>query len=102
MELVSRQTDNPSSLYYPRLSLQAIDDHPYHTKAAMCRTERFKYVKRLYEPDELYDLQQDPDELINRIADPTFAPVVQQLRERLLTWYMATVDTVPMQPDRRW
>ena len=35
----------------------------------MCRTERYKYVRRLYERDELYDLAADPGETRNLAAD---------------------------------
>ena len=59
----------PESLYWPRVDRQQFI--PQHSKAAMVRTSRYKYVRRLYEKDELYDLQQDPRELVNRIEDPS-------------------------------
>ena len=89
-------TDNP---YWPRLSLQEDDNHPYHTKAVMCRTKEFKYVRRLYEQDELYHLIQDPGELVNLIDEPGYMRVKEDFTERLLTWYMATADAVPYDPD---
>jgi arylsulfatase A-like enzyme len=55
MELESTSSQDPSGLYWPRVGLQS-SEGPEHTKAAMCRTREFKYVRRLYEPDELYDL----------------------------------------------
>jgi arylsulfatase A-like enzyme len=95
-----RWNDDPvEGQYWPRLRLQASDEQPWHTKATMCRTESFKYVRRLYEQDELYDLEQDPHELDNRIADPALAQVLFGLKERLLTWYMETCDVVPMELD---
>ena len=39
--------------YEPRLSLQAMEG-PEHTKATMIRSADYKYVKRLYERDELF------------------------------------------------
>ena len=65
----------------------------------MCRTYQYKYVRRLNEQDELYDLEQDPQELHNLIMDPDFKSVLLELKERLLTWYMATGDVVPMKLD---
>ncbi|MFB3891624.1 MAG: sulfatase-like hydrolase/transferase [Phycisphaerae bacterium] len=100
MELESASSQNPSGLYWPRLQAQAREG-PWHTKAAMCRTKDFKFVRRLYEPDELYDLRADPRELDNRINDPALAPVLAQLRERMLTWFLETSDVVPHEPDRR-
>jgi arylsulfatase A-like enzyme len=101
MELESTSMLNPEGLYYPRVGLQAQDDAPYHTKAAMCRTQDFKYTMRLYEQDELYDLRSDPGETVNVLNVPDYAEIARQLRERLLTWYMETCDVVPRQTDLR-
>jgi len=100
MELESGSSQNPEGLYWPRLSLQRAEG-PEHTKAVMCRTRDFKYVRRLYEPDELYDLRADPAELHNRIDDPELADVRVQLKERLLTFYLETCDAVPHDADQR-
>ncbi len=51
-ELASDPTLNPLGLYYCRLQMQ-VDGWPAHTKAAMCRTKEYKYVRRLDELDEL-------------------------------------------------
>jgi len=100
MELESTSAQQPDGLYWPRVNLQS-SEGPEHTKATMCRTERFKYVRRLYEQDELYDLQTDPLELDNRIADPALRGELLQLQERLLTWFQETCDVVPYETDRR-
>ena len=100
MELESGSSQNPEGLYWPRLSLQR-EEGPEHTKAVMCRARDFKYVRRLYEPDELYDLRADPAELHNRIDDPELADVRAQLKERLLTFYLETCDAVPHDTDQR-
>ncbi len=101
MELESTSAQNPDGLYWPRVNLQS-SDGPEHTKATMCRTERFKYVRRLYEQDELYDLAADPLELENRIDDPSLRGELNALKERLLTWYQETCDVVPHDTDRRF
>ena len=67
----------------------------------MCRTKGFKYVRRLYESDELYDLRTDPGELNNRIDDPALAGVLAELKDRLLTFYLETGDVVPHDTDQR-
>ena len=92
--------DDPSVLYWPRAQMQKSESGA-HSKATMCRTRDFKYVRRLYETDELYDLRRDPGELQNRIDDPAYAEVLSQLRERMLTWYQATCDVVPYETDVR-
>lgn len=92
----------PQGLYYPRVGLQQLETDPfYHTKAVMLRTERYKYVRRLYETDELYDLLSDPEELHNRIDDPELQGVLAKLRDRLCTFYLETSDVVPMETDSR-
>lgn len=101
MELESTDSQVPTGLYYPRVNLQT-SEGPEHTKAAMCRTRRYKYVRRLYEEDELYDLYEDPGELDNRIGDPALKGVLADLKERMLTWYLETGDAVPHEPDSRW
>ena len=92
--------DDPSVLYYPRAQMQKSESGS-HTKATMCRTRDHKYVRRLYELDELYDLRADPGEMQNLIDDPAYAAVLAQLRERMLDWYQTTCDVVPHQTDVR-
>jgi arylsulfatase A-like enzyme len=100
MEVESVDSQVPTGLYWPRLSMQR-SDGPEHTKAVMCRTKDFKYVRRFYESDELYDLHADPHELHNLIDDPSLASIRDQLKDRLLTFYQETCDVVPLKPDRR-
>ncbi len=96
-------TEKPGeSQYWPRLDLQFSDEGPYHGKAAMCRTKTHKYVRRLYEQDELYDLRKDPQELCNVIDDPANAEILSRLKERMLVWYMETADIVPVDSDYRF
>lgn len=99
-ELESRAGQVPTGLYWPRLSVQS-GPGDEHTKAVMCRTAELKYVRRLYEDDELYDLHEDPFEQRNVAADPRYADRLAQLVERTLTWYQETCDVVPLIPDER-
>jgi arylsulfatase A-like enzyme len=105
MERESRSADptaNRLGLYHPRIRLQTEDyEIPYHTKATMCRTRDFKYIRRHYEQDELYDLRNDPGEVRNLVDDPVYADILQELKERMLRWYMETCDVVPRQTDQR-
>lgn len=101
MERESTSAGNHEGLYSPRLQLQITNAKPYHTKAAMCRTKTHKYVRRLYEKDELYDLTADPREENNVIDDPAYYDVLLDLKERMLRWYMETCDVVPRETDKR-
>ncbi len=101
LEGMSRFADPKESLYWPRISLQTSDEQPWHGKASMCRTHAHKYVYRLYEPEELYDLGADPREERNVAADPDYAGVLGTLRQRLLRWHVETGDVVPLVADPR-
>lgn len=91
---------NPEGLYYPRQFLQ-VSDEMYNGKATMCRTRDYKYIRRLYEEDEFYDLVKDPHEQNNKIADPEYREIILDMKERLLTHYQDTCDVVPMNKDQR-
>ncbi len=87
-------------LYWPKLSMQR-SEGPEHTKAVMVRTKEYKYIRRLYEQDELYDLKRDSREECNRIDDPTLRDTLANLKERLLTFFLETGDVVPHETDER-
>ncbi len=100
MELESTYSQMPSGEYWPRVGLQP-SEGPEHTKAVMCRTERYKFVRRLYERDELYDLRKDPAELTNLVDDPAMDGVLTTMNKRMLTFFMETGDVVPHDIDER-
>jgi arylsulfatase A-like enzyme len=59
---------------------------PARARAYMLRTERWKYV--LFEDfrPQLFDLENDPQELDDRGADPALQSVRQELHDRLFHW----------------
>ena len=44
---------------------------------------RFKYIWNLTDMDELYDLEEDPDELDNRIYKESYKAIISNLRKKL-------------------
>jgi arylsulfatase A-like enzyme len=64
------------------------------------RTDRWKYFRyRLIEaPEELYDLQQDPDEQFNLAANPAYAKVLARLR-RLCVQKAKQYNSAKIGPD---
>jgi arylsulfatase A-like enzyme len=98
MERGSNQT--PLKQYWPRVGLQC-GEGPEHSKAVMCRTRDFKYNRRLYESDELYDLRNDPGETRNLIDDPAHRDTLLTMKERTLQFLFETGDVVPIDEDRR-
>jgi arylsulfatase A-like enzyme len=89
-----------SSHYFPRVNIERTE-WPAQGKATMCRTARYKYIRRAYETDELYDLQDDPSETRNRIRDPSLSGVLSEMKDRMLDWYQTTADVVPYRRDQR-
>lgn len=63
--------------------------------------ERYKYVyHHEVDPDQLFDLERDPDELNNLIDMPRYLELVDELRSRLVGWMMDTHDVIqPSWPD---
>jgi arylsulfatase A-like enzyme len=52
----------------------------------MVRDRKWKYIWNATAEDELYFLQEDPGELINRATDPTAKIELSRLRTRLIDW----------------
>ena len=63
----------------------------YNLRAAtdcyMARTHRYKYIYNNGDIPELYDLEADPGEKINRGADAGLSKVRSELHDRLIAWY---------------
>lgn len=65
--------------------------------------ERFKYIRYhgIWDVDELFDLEKDPEERINLINDPAHAETVTELNARLFALLKETGgEEMPLQPDR--
>jgi arylsulfatase A-like enzyme len=56
------------------------------------RTDRFKYIhyQGIWDTNELYDIQNDPDETTNLIAQPEYQDTVKQLADELWNWLQTT------------
>ena len=49
----------------------------------MIRHREFKYVHYVAYPPQLFDLKNDPEELHDLAAEPTYAKVLEECRDRL-------------------
>ncbi|MEM7334270.1 MAG: sulfatase-like hydrolase/transferase [Chloroflexota bacterium] len=56
------------------------------------RDARYKLVINLLTTDELYDLENDPEEMTNLIQDAAYAETRNQLHDKLLNWMNETRD----------
>jgi N-sulfoglucosamine sulfohydrolase len=63
--------------------------------------ERFDFI-RFRAPEELYDLQNDPDSLNNLIDDPEYAAQVKAMRRQLLEWMKDSGDPAAAEFESRF
>ncbi|MCD7967836.1 MAG: sulfatase, partial [Clostridiaceae bacterium] len=61
----------------------------------------YKYIRRIYEEDEFYDLTRDPQERKNRIHEKEYREAILEMKELLLDWYQKSCDVVPFEKDDR-
>jgi arylsulfatase A-like enzyme len=52
------------------------------------RDERYKYVHFTALPPLFFDLQEDPEERVNRAEDPAYLSRVLEYAQRMLSWRM--------------
>lgn len=83
-----------ASIYWPRLEAQT--RMPEHSKAFMVRSDQYKYVYRLFEKDEFYDLTADPWEEKNVVDDQRYRLEIAKMKDWLLKKLIETTDNVPM------
>ncbi len=65
------------------------------------RTARWKYIWFGDGFEELYDLEADPAESRNRAGEAALAPVLQELRLRLMEWVVLTADPRSPETEKR-
>ena len=63
-----------------------LDLPPYDCRAVMIRESRWKYIHHHCFRPQLFDLQRDPQELVDRGADPAARDVRRAMRQLLLEW----------------
>jgi len=69
------------------------------------RTKRYKYIHYhgLWDIDELYDLQNDPDEKHNLIHEPKYEKMVDQMNKKMFDWLEKTDGMlIPLRRDTKW
>ena len=67
-------------------------DFPMTPTVFGMRTDRFKFIKYhgIWDRNELYDIQKDPDEMYNLISDPAFQDVAKSMSHSLYDWLERT------------
>ncbi len=78
-------------------------NYPQTPTTHALRDERYKYIRYhgVWDTDELYDLQTDPQERINLIQDPAHAERIEKMNARLFEMLEESQGTsLPLLPDR--
>ncbi|KPK38170.1 MAG: acetylglucosamine-6-sulfatase [Phycisphaerae bacterium SG8_4] len=81
-------------------------NYPHTPTTHAILTDRYKFIRYhgIWDLDELYDVQSDPEETKNLIAEPSYAGLAEKLRKRLFEMLEETNGlTMNLAPDRgRW
>ena len=104
LDVVEKKADNRPNEIFAQIS---------ESRVGRCiRTARYTYsvyapgvnggaaaASDRYADDFLYDMEQDPHQLNNVVADPAYAQVKAELRERLLDWIWRAEGACPVITD---
>ena len=104
LDVVEKKSDNRPNEIFAQIS---------ESRVGRCiRTARYTYsvyapgvnggaaaASDRYADDFLYDMEQDPHQLNNVVADPAYAQVKAELRERLLDWIWRAEGARPVITD---
>ena len=104
LDVVEKKADNRPNEIFAQIS---------ESRVGRCiRTARYTYsvyapgvnggaaaASDRYADDFLYDMEQDPHQLNNVVADPVYAQVKAELRERLLDWIWRAEGARPVITD---
>lgn len=92
-EVCSSPHDPGIGIYYHKSNTQIVQPETV-CRTTMYRTKKWKLTLRTH-PDaveELYDLENDPQELHNLYQNSEYGGTVRDLKEKMLRWYLETSD----------
>ncbi|MBX6312673.1 MAG: DUF4976 domain-containing protein [Isosphaeraceae bacterium] len=89
--VLGRTDRGPDSAFFQIFVPFAGDQTPHPWRAV--RTDRYLYARTETGPWLLYDLESDPYELHNLVADATQAPLRERLEAKLQDWMKRTADS---------
>lgn len=73
--------------YSSRGARQTLGIHPYESKITMIRNERWKYGLHERFSPQLFDMENDPDEVNDLGQNPEYEDVRRELHEALFRWF---------------
>jgi arylsulfatase A-like enzyme len=84
------------AFYRARLDLKL---GPNDCRMFMVRDDRWKYIHHEHFRPQLYDLENDPDEFVDLGGDPAYAPIRQEMADRLFAWFRGHKRRLAMPDD---
>lgn len=78
---------------------KSLDRSVYSSNMTMAFDGRYKLFHHPGLPDQLFDLQEDPNEFVDRGTDPALQTVRSQLKEQLLDWTACLKNRVPVSAE---
>ena len=99
-DLHSKDLFDPNNIYYPKV-LQQKERPESVCRTVMILQRDWKLVRRTSGDNGMYNLADDPHELVNLYGRAEFADKRRELEAMLLDWYLKTSDTVPTVDDPR-
>ena len=99
-ELIIKDPDQPwLGIYYDKTNIP--QEYPETVaRSVMIRTEFWKLIHRDAGKEELYDLINDPQEIINLFENVSYREIKFDLEEKLLRWYLQTSDSPHWKKER--
>jgi arylsulfatase A-like enzyme len=76
-------------------------DFPMTPTVFGVRTDKYKYIRYhgIWDQNELYDLENDPNEMNNLIENPQYAELVKSMAKDLMAWLETTKGMqIPLKP----
>lgn len=98
----------PLRFTYESASFDELNSVSQSGNLKMVRMDRWKLLFDSQGRGELYDVESDPGELVNRFGDPDLVGTQLQLMTELLQWTIRTEDDLPgadylrKRPDHNW
>src|SRR5690606_21046633 len=79
-------------------------DFPMTPTVFGVRTDKYKYMRYwgVWDSYELYDIENDPDEMYNLISKPEYQAITKELATDLFEWLQQTKGmAIPLKPVSR-
>ena len=93
--------EDPKRSNWRDMILNAFYGGEYVMSQRLVITDRYKYVFNGFDFDELYDLEDDPVEMDNKVNNPAYQHIVNDMRARLYELMYQTEDPFGDNPPAR-